>query len=267
MATFAMNAVWMTTCEMPDIRIYTFEWMSNHFHALLSGTKQRSKTFIDRLRAKIRRFAKTSKLDLDLSGFTCEEPIEIISLDSFRNVTVYINRNNFVANPHYTPFSYPYGANAYLFNDFAKRVTSGTYGELTVAQRRRMTHSHNVDYPCETILIDGYASPISYCDIDFAERTFRDARHYFTSLSKAIESSKEIAKILGDKVYYTDNELFSVVMRICDEEFGGNKPSLLRPEHKLELAKRLRFEYNAGNGQIQRMLKLDRRIVDELFPQ
>jgi hypothetical protein len=45
------------------------------------------------------------------------------------------------------------------------------------------------------------------------------------------------------------------------------RPALLPISAKQELAALLHYEYNAGNKQIQRMLRLDATVVSAMFPQ
>ncbi len=59
--------------------------------------------------------------------------------------------------------------------------------------------------------------------------------------------------------------MFAVLLNICRKQFNNSKPTLLPQRDKLEVARQLRREYNASDGQIQRMLRLDRNVVEELF--
>ena len=43
-------------------------------------------------------------------------------------------------------------------------------------------------------------------------------------------------------------------------------PTLLGRNDKIEVAKLMKYDYNASNSQIMRLLKIDERILDELFP-
>jgi len=43
-------------------------------------------------------------------------------------------------------------------------------------------------------------------------------------------------------------------------------PFILDKSSKIELAKKLHFDYNASNKQIKRILRLDEHIVNSLFP-
>ena len=95
---------------------------------------------------------------------------------------------------------------------------------------------------------------------------FRDARHYFHKISREIESYKTVAAIVGDSIFYTDDELLSVVYGICRKDYGGQKPALLTASDKIELARTMHFDYNANNGQIARMLKVPIATIESLFP-
>lgn len=64
-----------------------------------------------------------------------------------------------------------------------------------------------------------------FCRLDIGEGVFRDARHYFNHLAKNVESYRDIAKVFGDSVFYTDDELNDVVKRICKEKHAGQRPS------------------------------------------
>ena len=94
---------------------------------------------------------------------------------------------------------------------------------------------------------------------------FRDARHYFTKISKHIESYDEIAKMIGEQIYYTDDDLFSIVCSLASKKYDCKVPSQLQKNEKMELAIILHREYNAGIKQIQRMLKIDAAILSAFF--
>ena len=95
---------------------------------------------------------------------------------------------------------------------------------------------------------------------------FRDSHHYFSLLSKNVESFSSIARRLGDRVVVTDEEMYNLLTRIAQRDYKLNQVSLLPPQEKIRLAKMMHFEYNATNSQIQRLLKLDISVVNELFP-
>lgn len=261
-----MNLIATCSHDCPDIQIVTFEIMSNHLHMLLCGPEEKVMAFFDMLHRKLRFNLKRQGSTVSLRQFENANLIPVESLESIRNQIAYINRNNYVVDPDKTPFSYPFGANSYYYCPAAKRCSDSTLGKLTVRERRNLFRSRNIDYPDSWVLYDGYISPVNYVRLDIGEGLFRDARHYFHKISRDIESYKEIAAQLGDSIYYTDDELIAVLYRICNQDYNGNKPALLPTKAKQELARTLHFDYNADNGKIARLLKLDKKIVDEQFP-
>jgi hypothetical protein len=100
-----------------------------------------------------------------------------------------------------------------------------------------------------------------------AEKLFRDARQYFYKLSRDVESQKSISAELGENIFYTDDELYSIVVSKSRSQYNVSSPSLLPPETKMEFARMLHFEYHANNKQIARMLRLDRSFVESFFPE
>jgi hypothetical protein len=136
---------------------------------------------------------------------------------------------------------------------------------LTFREKRNLFFSHTIDYPAGHALLDGYISPASYCNLDLGEKLFRDARHYFSLVSRNVEAYRDIAKLLGDSVFYTDDELYAIVRQICRDQYGISRPETLPMDSKLGMARLLHFDYKAGNKQIQRMLRLEERTVSALF--
>jgi hypothetical protein len=72
--------------------------------------------------------------------------------------------------------------------------------------------------------------------------------------------------MLGDTIYYTDDELFDVVRRVCKNKYDGQRPTLLGKNEKVEMARMLHYDYNADNEQIRRMLNLSLSYLNQLFP-
>lgn len=261
-----MNILAICSRLVPKVKIITFQLMSNHLHLTLSGPREEVLRLFSLFKRYLGKYLKGRGLSVDLSMFEANQR-ELCSLQELRNVITYNNRNGYVVTPDSTPFTYPRGANAYYYNCFAKSRFRESQSTLSKAERRALIHSHDSDYLYEPIItVDGYACPMSFCSISFGEGIFRCASHYFREISRNIESQKEIAKELGEQVFYTDDELFSVILSICKDKYGGQKPSLLPAAAKSELALLLHHEYNAGNKQIQRMLRLEASFVNSLLP-
>ena len=263
---FAMTLVAMCAYDCPNVQVITFEIMSNHVHFVLCGSGADVIAFFALFKKRLLRYLTTRYGPTDLTNFKCEKPIAIETLESMRNQICYTNRNNYVVDPDHTPFSYPYGANSYYFSPNAKKLKDGVFGDLTLREKRQLIHAREPYYPEDYIITDGYFSPMNYCRVDIGEDVFRDARHYFNKLAKDIESNRETAAMIGDTIFYTDDELFDVVRRTCKEKYAGQRPSLLGKNEKMDLARMLHYDYNADNAKISRLLNLPKTILDQLFP-
>ena len=84
-------------------------------------------------------------------------------------------------------------------------------------------------------------------------------------LGKNIECNKEIAKEIGESISYTEEELYSAIGIRCKQEFGTANPSQIPAQAKIEMAKVMRYEYNASIKQIHRMLRLENDVLNSIF--
>ena len=261
---FAMNLIGQTAARVPEVEIYTFEVMNNHLHFILAGEEGKCRLFFDMLKDKLGRYLRSKGRAIDLSRFECNL-IKIPDLKTLRNEIVYTNRNGYVARHDCTPFSYPWGAGASIFNPFLNLIPKTAYSALTVRQKRNICKSKDIDLPGNLMVHDGVILPSSYCAIKKTEQLFRDPHHYFNMLSKNWEAYSEIAKRLGDTVIITDEEMYNVAAALSIKNYGIKNPGILNPNQKLELAKQLKQDYYASNKQIKNILKLDINVINELF--
>ena len=248
----------------PDVKILTFELMTNHLHIVAAGEESRLRMMFEQIKRYLRRMADDAGRTIDWTAFN--PGIRLIdSLSDARNVLIYDNRNGFLVNDCYTPFSYPWGSNACYFNPDARKRFLESAACSTIKERRSITHSHISDEIKGLKTLDGVFSPFSFCDVEMGESLFRDAVHYFYMLSKNIECNKEIAKEIGESISYTEEELYAAVGMRCKQEFGTANPSQIPAHAKIEIARIMRYEYNASLKQIQRMLRLDAGVLQSIF--
>ncbi len=264
---FKAGMTLMAICSkaFPDVRILTFELMSNHVHATLAGLRERILAFFGMYGKHLSGYLHGIGRPVDLSSWECQLR-EITDLNDLRTVIVYNNRNGYLVNPSVTPFSYPWGANRFFFNPELRGFHDSSSIKLTVKEIRRIFKTRSLDMYAGLSMVSGYASPIGFCEIETTERLFRDARQYFYKLSRDVESQKTISSELGSSVCFTDDELYSIVLSKCHSEYNVRSASLLTIDMKIELAKTLHFDYHANNRQVARILRLDRALVDSVFP-
>ena len=261
-----MNIIGICALVCTGVKVFTFELMNNHVHFTVGGDSDEVLAFAKLLKKYLSRWLTASGKTIDLSGWNLSVR-EIESLRDIRNVIAYNNRNGFLVNPEETPFSYLWGANRFFFNREAKlRFNSCEKKSMSKQAKRDLIRCHDADGIPGPLMMDGYASPLAFCAIREAEQFFRNASHYLSAITGRIESQKEIAAEIGERIFYNDNELFAACVKLAKQQFGEGRPSLLAKEEKITLAKSLHYDYNASNKQISRMLSLDIRVVAALFP-
>ena len=256
-------AVALHLCK--SVRAITFELMGNHVHLILAGQKEDCikafGLFVERLRQafpKRQRIIDWSKLKMEIL------PIE--SLQALRNEIIYVNRNAFVANPAYTPDSYPWGGGCAYFCPWLKHLATTPLGEMPILTQRALLHTKKIAPLADLKVIDSMPFIPSFCDIKLGESMFRDARSYFNSLTRNAEAFSQIAARLKDAIFLTDEELYSVICSHINKEYSVKTPSQLSAQQKIDTARHMHFGYNATNQQLRRMLRLDLAILEELFP-
>lgn len=252
---FAMNLIALVSYLTPDFNIITFEIMGSHLHTVAECTVAAAEHWFRQLRKRLFRFYHSTGRVRDLKKFR-PDIILIDNLSFLRNSIAYVNRNGYLVRPDCTPYSYPWGANRFYFNPDARLRRDGTFGDLSYDEKRRLFRSGTVEYPDSYILVDGHVSPASYCDLTLGEGLFRDARHYNSLVSRSVEGFQDIAKLLGDQYFCTDDELFTIARQISKDKYGSSRPGILPPDHKKELARMLYYDYHASVLQIHRMLRV-----------
>lgn len=261
-----MNLMAICCLRCPKVKVITFELMNNHLHIILSGEKQKCIELFDMFKLLLTRCWNRHDKAVCLKHFDCEL-IEITSLHSLRNEIVYVNRNGFIARPDCTPFSYPWGTGAAFFNPFLRMLPSIDYERLTVRQKRNICHSNNTDLPPNKAKVfNDIIIPSSYCHIEEGEAYFRSAHQYFHHLSRKYEAYSEIAKRLHESIFISDEEMYSAVCSLCLKLYNVKSPTLLGAKERIEMAKKMHQDYNASNRQIRNILKLDKNIVETMFP-
>ena len=261
---FGMNLIAQVSVKTPEVEIYTFELMNNHLHLIVSGPKDKCQVLFNNFKDRLGRYLRNKGEDCNLSGFECTL-IEITDLKMLRNEIVYTNRNGYVARHDCTPFSYPWGSGAAIFNIITRLIPSKDYAALSIREKRKICKSKDIDLPGNLKVFEGVILPSSYCALNKTEQLFRDPHHYFNMLSKNWEAYSESAKRLGDSIIVTDEEMYGAVSALSAKLYGQKSPKLLRPDDKIALARKMKTEYSASKKQIRSILNISQDIVDELF--
>ncbi len=262
---FGMNLMGICADRFPMLKIYTFELMNNHLHCILSGERKCCEDMFDVFQTRLQRYLVTTGREVDMSAFKASL-LHIPDLHALRNEIVYVNRNGYLVKPSYTPYSYLWGAGYLYFNPIYELIPSTAFNSLTLRDKRNICRSRDVAMSEHIRVLNHIILPSSFCCIKEGEHFFRDAHHYFNLLSKNFEAYSEIAKKLKDSVFLSDEEMYSAVQSMCLKGYNLSKPVLLPSAAKIDIAKKMHYEYNASNKQIKRILRIDTGIIESLFP-
>ena len=247
-----------------DVELVTFELMHNHVHLIMRGMREGCLGFFKDFKQRLQRVQRRWGRTVDLSGFNAKI-LEIETLRDLRNEIVYANRNAYVANPNYTPFSYPWGGGWAYFSPVIDLLPAMSIQQMGYTRARELTHYRDVGALASLKFVGDVPFIPSFCRVDLGQGMFQDARGYFSLLSRNAEAYSQIALRLKDSVFLTDDEMFVVAGR-CAEECYSSKLRLLTPEQRIGLARKLHYEYNASNVQLRRILGLEMAVLNELFP-
>ncbi len=256
----------MSLCDVNQsggrLKLYAFAIMSNHVHNLVCGSKEDCLQYFRIWKGRLQRyFAGT----IELSKFNCNIQ-SIDNLQSFRLELAYINRNGFVNNLQEIPFSYEWTSGRYHFNPVTKEISMKRVAEISCREKKKLFRTRVTELYDSMLLHKDYISPLSFCEIEEGENLYNTPHQYFKYLTKAVEEYSLIAKRLGDNIFLNDSEMFNVTYKIAKEIYHADDPKLLGAEEKIEVAKIMHNKYHASNSQISRILKLDRHLLEILFP-
>lgn len=248
------------------LTVVTDQQMENHLHGLLAGAKEKIDVFLECYRFRLQKHLQAQGRTVDLRNFKCDNPILIEDLEMIRTEIAYINRNGYVGNPRFVPFSYPWGGGSLYFNPYAQREVGIPFNDIPYKEKRKMTFRRVETLPDGYKVKDGMILPASYVKYELGQSMFRDSHHYFSMLAKNVEAYCAEAKRLGDNDVLSREEMYPAVKTACVQRYNIDQPSMLAPEAKLEMARTMHYDFHATNAQIRSILSLDEDYVNSLFP-
>ena len=244
--------------------LVTFELMNNHIHLIVRGLREGCLEFFEIFKRRLKRCFQRMGKAVDWKKFEAQI-LRIETLKDLRNEIIYVNRNAYVANRNYTPFSYPWGGGWAYFNPVTEMLKTVPIHELGGRKARELTHYRDVETLSNLQFVGNVPYIPSFCRVDIGQSMFQDARSYFHALTRNVEAFSQIASRLKDSVFMTDDEMFVVAARYAEESFS-RKLRMLTPDQKISMARNLHYDYNAPNSQLRRILGLDIGILNEMFP-
>lgn len=262
---YGMNMVGIAAAKFMDrVAVYTFQLMSNHLHFVIEGNKDNAQAFYHDLIQRLRRYLIRQNREFEIHNIRYSI-FKVNDIGYLRNLIAYVNRNGYLINKNETPFSYQWGANGYYFTLLGEMENRTPLTRISIRRKMEMFHTRDVIFPDNYYLTNGYISPWCYCKIESGESIYKNGHHYFSLVSRRVETFSDIAREIGDTITYTDEEMYVAAIHNIHKQYDKQNIQSLTKTEKLELAKHLHFEYNATNKQIGRLLKLDITVLNALF--
>ena len=252
--------------ECAGVEVLAYALMSNHFHFILRGQEARCRDFWARLKTMLSLYFSRHGRPGVLAPVGEPDPTPITTLKQFRDEIAYVIRNPFVVRRDINLFAYPWCSGFLYFNPMLSLLEQRPVDTLTLREKRVLTRTRDAVLPAGLTLVGGKLFPGSFVNYRLVESMFTDCRQFVFWILKNVEAQVETALKCGEKPSLTDDEIISVTYRLCHDEFGVKGPYLLTDQQKNELAKRLKYDYYASNGQIARGTGLKPQVVDDLFP-
>lgn len=247
------------------VRIVAFELMNNHLHLILAGERDECEKLFYSYRSRISRVSKTFGHDI---SFDRMHP-NVISIDdvrALRNEIAYVHRNCLVPNPNMVPNNYLWGTGYLYFNNLLYYCPLTDVNSLTIREKRSLLHSRNTELPSHYKLFSGMISPLSFCTVNEGQMYFRNPLAYNHAIFNDYETYSKLSKRDNESSCISYEEFYYAATSICRTEFNVNTINKLSDADKHRLAQKMHDDYNATNAQLNRVLGIDKAVLNELFP-
>ena len=248
------------------VEILAYALMSNHFHFILRGSEELCRAFFDLVRKRLSLYFSRHGRPKVLKAIGNPDPTPITTLKQLQDEIAYVIRNPYVVRVDVNPLAWLWCSGFLYFNPMLDLIRTRPTAQLTLSEKRESLRSRDVDIPDGLTWVDGCVFPGSFVNYRLAESLFRDARQFTFTVFKNVEAQVETALRVGDTPMVNDDEMLSVSLRLCRNDYGVKGPSHLSKEQKIDLAKKLKFDYYASNGQIARFTTLPLDSVNSLYP-
>lgn len=246
------------------VKIDAYAIMSNHFHFILQGTRDKILAFYHLFRHLLDVYlARSEKIRV----FKNVEPglTEITSLKQYRDEVAYVLRNPFVVRTDVNILANEM-TSAHLYYSPYRSSNGLKAKDLTVQQKRALLKSGALSLPEEWYIADHHVDPVSFVDYPMVESLFAHARQFVYSLLKNVEAQIEIAISHGETPVIPDEELLKKAFSICHNRFRQKGPGALTLLQKKELAVELHKDYYASAAQLARVTGLTAKELEPMFP-
>lgn len=249
---------------LSGVKVISYVLMDNHLHFLLAGPLPSCKDFITRYKHLTGKYIYSRySIECHLRGL----PTRIIPIEDEDNllaVIAYIDRNPIVAGYRKLPSEYPWGTAQFVFKENnlpgrEKNLCNPLIPLGTISAKEKYEKlGTRTNLPGDWVMDHrGVLQPASFFDAGIIESLFKSPARYLYHLSKKLEGEIDATIHNGNKTFIPDKDLRHAVAELSAKMFGNADVRTLNIASRLNLARKLRYEYASTHKQIARMLHLD----------
>lgn len=255
---FGMASMALASLLFP-VKIYVFELMPNHLHAVLSATGKNCLKLFYYLKRRINaQLLKDGNAPLPKDYWFKLTPIE--NVKSLEDHVIYVDRNAYEKNLC-VPGGYRWGSDYLLFNDLGDVIRGKKVKEIPDSTLKKQIGS-DIELPEDwEIHPDLGVLPRNFIQIEKVRSLFPSPKKYMTRLVKDYESFVHVAAELGETVDWSPEEVDDMVNTTVRSMYPHKWLRELTPDEKGQLAVTLRKRYGLTETVIASAIKLSEHLV------
>ena len=265
---FIAGANRIAICKhIAGVSVFSFTLMDNHIHCVLYGSLEQCRCFI---RKYIQLTSMYNKFEYNASKSLRQLKASIIPIfdeSALRKTISYVHRNPIKGGFRFLPSEYMWSSSYLMFKgqSASGNQTSRTIQSLSLRERRSLLRTH-ISLPGDWLVdVSGLIDYRSYVEYPSVERLFKSPVGYIYFLSQKNEGEIDMALGQAQNVFLGDKELRCIVKRLIQEKYNVDGVTYLNIPQRLEVARRLKYEYFSTPKQIARLLNLNQELLKDFI--
>lgn len=248
-----------------NVTVVDFILMDTHVHFILNGSLPICKEFINKYKQMTGKWVSHRHNIANHLSKVATTIVPVGSEEALMEEIAYVDRNSIMAGYRCMPTEYRWGMSRYFFKDTLSMnaLLAGfeKIGERSLKILKKQL-STRVDIPRDwEIDKSGMINPRCFVDYRIVESIYRSPNRYLYFLAKKLEGKIDMKLSQSVSSFIPDKEMRSITDSLTREMFGLEKKGLLNMSQRIQMAKKLRYEYGATHKQISRMLNVDVNIL------
>ena len=260
---YGINTLALILLQFPVVAVYAFTLMSNHIHLLLGGPKEQGEAFYD---AVMHRLSIWLKMKYGLSGVVPYGPgnrevVAVKGLDHFVIEVLYLLRNPFKAKICY-PGDYPWSSVGMYFSK--RGLQAGRKASSFAVRELRRVLKTNIRVPGNWEITESGMIIPHFVNWTVVEKAFEnDESTFLKRLMEPVEARHNQLSGLPMELKFSDQEIAARIQAICQNELNIKDHRQLPTKELLRLCRTLSIRFGTSAEQLQRVLGVDKRLLED----